>query len=395
MKRFIVVIILLGVVISPFIYFYKTDDWFRTEIANLLNPQQPKPEKTDSIQIAEPVRSNKKKTPGRKRIPKTVQPDKYATLDEYAINTPAEYEKDIVTLSKYLTKPAKNDLEKVRAVFTWVATHVKYDADAFNSGNYADYNAANVLASRSAVCDGYGNLMEALCKAAGFEAVKVSGYAKGYGYHDGDEFKKTDHAWNAVKIGDTWHLFDATWGGGYGVERNGKMVAVSRFEPYWFDVDPKAFIFSHLPEDSKWQLIGQTITLKDFEKYPNLDESFFKLGFNPAEILAEVISGHTKNFVQTFPTAFPVKVIQIPLAKNQYVNTKLTFVIESEYAEEIALIDDHSWNYFKKDGNKFTLNYQPKGMQLEIGVKINWYDTNFSLIAKYDVKKLESVTAMR
>ncbi len=62
-----------------------------------------------------------------------IMPERLKYLDHYAINTPKINEKNFKTLASYLVKPAKNNLEKVRLIFRWVAENIKYDDEAFNS----------------------------------------------------------------------------------------------------------------------------------------------------------------------------------------------------------------------------------------------------------------------
>ena len=58
-------------------------------------------------------------------------------LDHYAKNAP-EYliDRKLTTLVRYLTKPAQTELEKVRVLFTWVATHLEYDDGALKNKRY-------------------------------------------------------------------------------------------------------------------------------------------------------------------------------------------------------------------------------------------------------------------
>jgi hypothetical protein len=46
----------------------------------------------------------------------------FAAIDAHALNAPANVEKSVETLAKYLTAPAKNNKEKARAIFRWI-TH--------------------------------------------------------------------------------------------------------------------------------------------------------------------------------------------------------------------------------------------------------------------------------
>jgi len=157
--------------------------------------------------------------------------DEFYYMDEYARNTPMEYEKNIDTLVRYLIAQAATEIEKIRVLFSWIATHIKYDADAFNSGNYTDDSAENILFKKKAVCQGYSNLLYAFCKKAGLQAETVPGYSKGYGYKDGKKFHNIDHAWNAIKVNNRWALFDVTWASGFGINKRGKLVSTMAFDP--------------------------------------------------------------------------------------------------------------------------------------------------------------------
>jgi hypothetical protein len=390
MKRLLNILIFLALVGAGTYYLFNKNMKVRTYISSLLNTNK---QDKNGDSLSSPILANKKnKHSTKKKIPKTPKPDEFFFVDKYAKKAPKQYEKDISTLAQYLIKPAKSDIEKVRALFTWVATHVKYDDNAYNSSNYPDYSAENVLKNKKAVCEGYSNILKALCEAAGLEAEKINGYAKGYGYKIGDKFTDTDHAWNAVKVDNNWRLFDATWASGFGTNKNGKLISTSRFDPFWFDVNPKAFIFSHFPEDNKWQLMGNSITLTSYEKLPYLNESIFKLGCNPNEVFANAFSENIKEFVEAYPMDFPIKVIKLPYSRNLNTESELIFEIESEYAEEIVLIDGDIWYNFEKKNNTFTLTHKPLGKEIRISVKINWFDKDYYPILEYKLIKEKKIT---
>src|SRR6266705_2114409 len=48
----------------------------------------------------------------------------YSSIDEYAMNIDASSPEE---LAQKLTAPYKTDLEKTRAIFSWVAQHISYD----------------------------------------------------------------------------------------------------------------------------------------------------------------------------------------------------------------------------------------------------------------------------
>ncbi|MEN9744027.1 MAG: hypothetical protein RLZZ65_1832 [Bacteroidota bacterium] len=99
-----------------------------------------------------------------------------------------------------------------------------------------------------AVCAGFADLYTELGKRVGLNIKTVTGYSKGFGYTQGDDFSSSNHAWNAIEIEGQWHIFDATWGQGYGIPgKNGELVCVKQFNPDWFDIEPEYAIFTHLP----------------------------------------------------------------------------------------------------------------------------------------------------
>lgn len=314
------------------------------------------------------------------------QPD-FGRLDLHAMNTPAGHERDIPTLVNYLTAPAGSQLDIARVIFTWVASRISYDDVSYNAGMQRDDSPGSVLQSRSAVCEGFSNLFHELCRAAGLESAVVRGYSKGYGHVAGQTFQQTNHAWNALRIDGQWRLFDVTWASGYGTSSDGKLVTVKEFEPFWFDVHPKAFIFTHLPADPFWQLAEKPVSMELFVSFPYLSEDFFKLGFNAENVYRDAISGKVRDFVEVFSQQVPCTSIQLPYAYYLEKGRKTKFIIASEEAAEIALIDGNHWHKFSRDGNRFTLYHAPTGKQVVICAKKSANDKACALIVKYSTQK--------
>lgn len=381
MKK-LLLLLLLALVGYGAYFLYNNDENFHRFVTEQLDKLRTPV--ADTTQVAdEPETENQPHKKGHKRIAKTLKPDEWTALDKYARNAPKSYEKDISTLAQYLVKPAKNETEKARLLFTWVATHIKYDDDGYNSGNLGECSAESVFKSRKSVCAGFAGLLAALATAAGLEAENISGYAKGYGYKPGEKFKETNHAWNAIKIDGRWALFDATWAEGAAQTVKGKLVSKAKFDPYWFDVNPKEFIFSHLPDKANWQLNETKIGLSRYESLPFLDEAFFKLRFNSNNVFDDAMHGRVNNFVKTYSLEFPLRAMQMPYNAQLKKGQEVKFIIYAEYAEDIALIENGEWIHFTKDGNVFKLNYTAKGDVISINTKTNWFDKNYSTVAEY------------
>lgn len=309
----------------------------------------------------------------------------YLQLDQWAKDCPKSNEKDVATLTQFLIKPAISDIEKARVIFTWIATHVRYDDVAFNTNRFPVYTPELVLKSKKAVCAGFSILYTAMCREAALDAMTVTGYAKGYGYRSGDRMDDVNHAWNAVKIDQVWKLFDVTWAQGYGKNVNGKLVSTSLFEPFWFDVSPKIFVFSHYPMAPKWLNLPEPISLKQFEDLPNLTEEFFCLGFNADEIYTKATSQNMRMFVKTYPTQATVKAIRMPFYPAIEKGKPVVFELQSS-TDQVAVVEDGQWTYFNKMGDVFTLEYVPKQSKITIVVKSAGKKTGFDTLAEYKVK---------
>ncbi|KAL9649001.1 hypothetical protein ABK040_008380 [Willaertia magna] len=218
------------------------------------------------------------RNPPENRVERKCQ-DSYNQIDKRARGTPKSEEKSLSSLAKYLTEPYHTVEEKSRSIFIWVTNNITYDTEAYFSGNLGSCSPGDVLRKKKSVCSGYSNIFQQLCLHGGVQnCVVISGYAKGLSVPAGEKFKKTNHAWNAVQTEDgEWHLVDSTWGAGH-VE-GGKFV--KNFIDRYFFISPNELINSHLPEDDKWQLLLQHVTIDNFEQSLKIPAEAFSVGFVP------------------------------------------------------------------------------------------------------------------
>jgi transglutaminase/protease-like cytokinesis protein 3 len=199
-----------------------------------------------------------------------------ARIEQRVAETPPAAAASVESLAEYLTRSASDEMQKVRAIYTWITQNISYDVAALASGDPGDQSAATTLARRKGVCSGYSRLFEALARAAGIEAVEVIGYSRGSGYAPGKTLgPQPDHAWTAVKINGNWLLMDCTWAAGYLDASKG---FVRRIDDYYFLTPPNRFVYDHLPEDPKWQLLPEPVAREDFEQMVYLRPGFFRCG---------------------------------------------------------------------------------------------------------------------
>lgn len=167
--------------------------------------------------------------------------------------------------------------EKARAIFTWIALHVKYDlagAKAIATKGPVAYSyssmeeklrkeyefrlgmAEKAFKSKKAVCQGYSSLFRALCEMTGLKCMDITGTSKVQPMDIGKLPKASDHMWNAVKIGDDWKLVDVTWGAGSVDGNTGKFM--QRFNDAYFFTSPELFFLNHFPDDKRQMMLSKT-----------------------------------------------------------------------------------------------------------------------------------------
>ncbi|NXB69948.1 KY peptidase, partial [Donacobius atricapilla] len=211
-------------------------------------------------------------------------------LDAYALKV--NVKNSVEELVKALLKKARTDLEKVRAIWMWICHHIEYDVVGYHNKSQLSSKPRDVLQMGKSICEGYAELFEHMCSLAGIQCKKLSGHAKGHGYKTGQTFTgDSDHAWNAVYLEGRWHLLDSTWGSGSVDDSFTKFTY--RYNEFYFLTHPALFINNHFPDNSNWQLLKPTLTLREFENNMLHSSNFYMLGLLAAHPETPII--HTVN----------------------------------------------------------------------------------------------------
>jgi hypothetical protein len=196
--------------------------------------------------------------------------------DRRAWRVPDSVQKTIPAYTRYLTRGAVTNLQKVRAVFVWMAANIHYDDEALtmlqSPYQLPEEELGQVtFTGRKSVCAGYAALFKQMCGLAGIECEIIDGYARGYGTLANEAVANLNHSWNAVKINNEWKLMDVTWGR--------DTLREKRIDETWFMCEPAYFAMTHLPEDTEWQLLEQPVTKAYFDRLPHFYSSYFEMGF--------------------------------------------------------------------------------------------------------------------
>jgi transglutaminase/protease-like cytokinesis protein 3 len=230
----------------------------------------------------------------------------YSRIDSLAIRIVYN---DVNQLAIELTQNYKDDLSKIRSIYTWVTENINYDYKVLTeehpfskfikngkSINENDFNndvILDALTTKKAVCYGYACLFKKLCELSAVKCEIIQGKARVLRNLANENYQGDGHAWNAVQINNQWYLLDATWGVASEVNIFNQNIKIK--DDFYFLADPLKLIYTHFPSNSKWQLNIKPITMDEFLNQPLLLKEYFKFNINSLEPFSNVITVKKSN----------------------------------------------------------------------------------------------------
>lgn len=122
-----------------------------------------------------------------------------------------------------LTKAkATTEYQKLKAIYNWVRTNIKYSYDVTQHSAYYTYTG------KKAICQGYSNLLNVMCHIAGLSCFNGNGLATS---------SRLGHAWNYAKAGGKWYVVDATHSIWY------PLNSLSSYNQYYFPMQIDVTLF--------------------------------------------------------------------------------------------------------------------------------------------------------
>ena len=237
----------------------------------------------------------------------------YRIADSIALNFPKKKYKSFTEVAGPLCEPLKTEHEKFRAIFRWITDNIEYNK---NASNVAD--ADKIVRKNKAVCEGFSTLLKDMCNSVNIECEVIVGYTKTEVRDINKKLKKTDHAWNAVKLYGTWYLVDVTWA-------TSKYNIVSKrfekkFDEHYYITDPKKFILDHFPRDKKWQLLDRQVKPREFTSWPLYYADYFHFNFESISLSkGKFRQKVNKPVTVTFVTEAPITEACLLLNTDRYV----------------------------------------------------------------------------
>ncbi len=174
----------------------------------------------------------------------------YTEIDNYVINLAVPDSMSLEDAARKICQTARNDREKARAIYIWIAANISYDRDSLylteaEQDEIGIRDADKTFARRMGVCTGYSALYSKMAKTAGLDAKELGGLIIPDYYQFGDDVTTDEnaHAWNSVKIGNETILLDTTWA----ASSSEFGSSVPEINDAWFDCDKELFAMTHFP----------------------------------------------------------------------------------------------------------------------------------------------------
>lgn len=105
-----------------------------------------------------------------------------------------------------LALSGKSEAQKVKAIYSYVCSHVSYDsAGAVDPDNYLCHSAYSAVVQGKSVCQGYALMLYRLLNDSGIPCRILTGR----GGTSASDLQ--NHAWNIVRLNQKYYNLDATW----------------------------------------------------------------------------------------------------------------------------------------------------------------------------------------
>lgn len=223
--------------------------------------------------------------------------------------------KNMPLLVHRLTNDLNTQVEKFRAIHTWVCLNI--ESDHFfseftlrkrrqfqnNQGAFNKWHKKiqakvfkRLVRSKKTICTGYAYILKTLSNLADIECEIVDGYARTTTSNIGTvDFP--NHSWNVVKLNNTWYFADTTQASGYfNLDEN---QFVKDYNEGYFLADPKLFVKNHCPINRNWLLLNDSISIKDYVNAPIIYGETYKyevIPTVPKRLVTNVLVGDILEF---------------------------------------------------------------------------------------------------
>jgi hypothetical protein len=182
----------------------------------------------------------------------------------------------VITLATtYVCRPYRSDVQRLRAIFTWVSEKICWEED-FDGPT----DTRRVIQTKRACAEEYATLVLEMCAAVGLTCEIVRGYLKTPGeIPDVNVMPRSNHWWNAVLVDNEWRIMDCCLASPSNPRRAlYSSASSSSADPWWFLARPTEICWTHIPEHHAQQHICPPVAHEVLLNLPCACAPFFKNG---------------------------------------------------------------------------------------------------------------------
>ena len=181
----------------------------------------------------------------------------------------------ITLATTYVCRPYRSDVQRLRAIFTWVAEKICWEEDF-----EGEIDSRQIIQSKRACAEEYAVLVMEMCTAIGIHCEMVRGYLKSPGeVPDLNMMPRSNHWWNAVIIDNEWRIMDCCLASPSNPRRGNYSSAANTAADYWyFLARPLEICWTHVPEHHDQQHIVPPVAHETLLNLPCTSPAFFRQG---------------------------------------------------------------------------------------------------------------------
>jgi transglutaminase/protease-like cytokinesis protein 3 len=175
----------------------------------------------------------------------------------------------------YLCRPYRSDVQRLRAIFTWVSERISWEEDF-----EGDINLGRVMQTKRGCSEEIAHLVVEMCGAVGIHSEIVHGLLKIPGEPlDLDLLSRPNHFWNAVIVDGEWRILDCSLASPTNCRRAQFSTIRSPIaENFWFLTNPIEAAYSHVPLMPEQQHIIPPVPSEILLSLPCACPSYFQHG---------------------------------------------------------------------------------------------------------------------
>ncbi|KAK4184300.1 hypothetical protein QBC35DRAFT_59964 [Podospora australis] len=179
----------------------------------------------------------------------------------------------ITLATTYVCRPYRSDVQRLRAIFTWVAEKISWEEDF-----EGEVDSRRVIQTKRGCAEEYAVLVQEMCDAVGLPCEMVRGYLKTPGeIPEINIMPRSNHWWNAVLVDNEWRIMDCCLASPSNPRRSlYSSHNNSTADPYWFLTRPSEICWTHIPEHHAQQHLCPPVAHETLLHLPCACPPYFK-----------------------------------------------------------------------------------------------------------------------